>query len=74
MIRPVRTFRRAPEPQKPILYPAGTSMVDVPPLARGISPMEYLDICIAHWKQTPVDMPAPAPMAAPAFGSRRRRA
>jgi hypothetical protein len=47
-------------------------MADVPPLARGVSEVEYLDACIAKCKAA---VPDPLPVAAaphvPAFGRRR---
>lgn len=74
-----RTFRRDPEPSKPFLYPRGTTLADVPPLARGLTEMQYLDHCIAEWKkeamqnqQNPAPVPPPEPMPAPVFGSHGR--
>jgi hypothetical protein len=76
-----RTFRK-PEPlAKPFLYPRGTTLAEIPPLARGLTEMEYLDYCIAQSKKeaamadsVPADAPAPKPVETPVFGSRRRRA
>lgn len=36
---------------KPTIYPRGTELRDVPPLSRGVTPMEYLDMCIEQWKR-----------------------
>ncbi|MDE2103411.1 MAG: hypothetical protein KGL39_39585 [Patescibacteria group bacterium] len=54
---PARTFRRPAAAPKPILYPAGTQLADVPPLARGLTWIEYLDTQIAEWKKAPLPVP-----------------
>jgi hypothetical protein len=70
---PRRTFRPAPQPVKPFLYPRGTLMADVPPLHRGLTDMQYLDHCIAVSKKEAALAPEPEapPVVTPAFGTRR---
>jgi hypothetical protein len=75
---PRRTFRPVPvAAPKPFLYPRGTTLAEIPALARGLTWMEYLDHCIAETKKqmaaaSQVEQPAP-PVEVPAFGTQRRR-
>jgi hypothetical protein len=72
MIDRRRTFRPIPQAPKPFLYPAGTILADIPPFSRGLTEMQYLDVCIEKWKKLgPEPIPA-QPVAGPSFGQRRR--
>lgn len=42
-----RQFKSPPKATPSTLYPRGTAMADVPPLARGITWAEYVDLQLA---------------------------